>query len=158
MYKKILVPMDGSKLAECVLDHVRAIATGCDVPEVVLFNVTTAMPPDWYANVAPVEDMAAIGKAEEGYQTWMKGYLGKMESSLKQDGITAESVLVKGNAAENILDYTEKNGVDLIIMSTHGRSGPARWFMGSVADRVVRHSTVPVLIISPPGCKPGKGA
>ncbi|MFH1640064.1 MAG: universal stress protein [Chloroflexota bacterium] len=153
MYKKILVPLDGSKLAECVLNHVRTIARGCSVPEVVLFNVATPIPPDWYADIAPAEDSMAIFKAETDYQAWMKGYFSKIEESLKQEGINAKSVLVKGEAADNILDYAGKNGVDLIMMSTHGRSGPARWLMGSVADRVVRHATPPVLVVAPPGCR-----
>jgi nucleotide-binding universal stress UspA family protein len=63
-------------------------------------------------------------------------------------------VVQVGWAADAIMGYADQNGVDLIIMSTHGRAGIGRWFMGSVADRVVRHATVPVLTASPAGCRP----
>jgi nucleotide-binding universal stress UspA family protein len=60
---------------------------------------------------------------------------------------------VKGSAAEEILKYSQDNDVDLIIMSTHGRSGVSRWAMGSVADRVVRTSVAPVLLTTPKECR-----
>ena len=64
-----------------------------------------------------------------------------------------QPVVIQGKVAEGILDYVVKNQVDLIMMSTHGRSGPSRWALGSVADRVIRHSLIPVLIVSPKGCR-----
>ena len=70
-----------------------------------------------------------------------------------QEGISARGEVVTGKAADAILDYAEKNNVDLIIMSTHGRSGISRWAFGSVADRVVRHSIAPVLLVAPAGCR-----
>ena len=70
-----------------------------------------------------------------------------MADSLKADGIAVEIDIAYGGAAEAILDYAKKNKVNLIVMSTHGRSGVSRWFFGSVAERVLRHSVIPVLII-----------
>ncbi len=152
MYQKILVPLDGSDLSGCALEHVRTIAKGCNVPAVVLLNVET---PIIYAfgdyDVYLTADV--IDRAETDYKAWANGYLDKMAKELQKEGINARGDLLEGNVAENILDYAVKNGVDLIIMSTHGRSGPARWALGSVADRVIRHSTVPVMAISPPGCR-----
>jgi nucleotide-binding universal stress UspA family protein len=60
-----------------------------------------------------------------------------------------------GKVAESIADYATKNGVDLIIIATHGRSGVSRWVWGSVADRVLRSACVPVLMVRAPGCVPG---
>ena len=60
-----------------------------------------------------------------------------------------------GKAAESLTEYTEKNGVDLIIMATHGRSGVSRWVWGSIADKVMRSSCVPVLLIRARGCVSG---
>ena len=75
------------------------------------------------------------------------------EKFIQKSGINAHSDLAYGNAADEILKYAQKNQVDLIIMTTHGRSGVSRWLFGNVADRVSHHSTVPVLIIAPPGCR-----
>lgn len=147
MYKKILVPVDGSELAECALGHVRAIAKGCNVPEVILLRV-----------VEPLRNVYELGEdwyksAEEKIQADAKDYLSKEVAALKKDGITASAVVMSEQPAEAILNYAKRNQVDLIIMSTHGRSGVSRWVIGSVADRVVRHSVAPVLSVSPAGCR-----
>jgi len=148
-YKKILVPLDGSELAECVLNHVTAIATGCHVPEVVLLGVVEPISQPVYAAFGDeqVRDM------QKKTQKYVASYLSKVADSLKEDGIAVQIVVVSGRPAEEILDYANKNQVDLIIMSTHGRSGISRWVLGSVTDKVVRHSVAPVLTISPPGCR-----
>ncbi|MFC1979407.1 universal stress protein [Chloroflexota bacterium] len=147
MYKKILVPVDGSKLAECTLEHVRAIAKGCNVPEVILLRV-----------VEPLRNVYELGEdwykdAQERIQANAKDYLSKEVAALKKDGIAADAVVISDQPAEAILNYAKQNQVDLIIMSTHGRSGVSRWVIGSVADRVVRHSVAPVLTVSPAGCR-----
>ena len=153
MYKKILVPLDGSEFSECALGHVRAIAKGCQVPEVVLLRVLEPVPNVVYAYVI---DDNLRKNIEKNAQTEFKDYLSKTADSLKRDGIVASIVVVSGQPADAILDYTKKNAVDLIIMSTHGRAGLSRWTLGSVADRVVRHSAAPVLTVSPAGCRTGK--
>jgi len=151
MYKKILAPLDGSQLAECTLAHTRAVAKGCQVPQVVLLRV-----------IEPIPQVADIGaelsgdwrrNAEKGAQAAAKDYLAKVADNLKKEGITAETAVVSGMPANEILDYAKKNQVDLIVMSSHGRSGITRWVLGSVADRVLRHSTAPVLLVSPASCR-----
>ena len=72
---------------------------------------------------------------------------------LAAEGMNVSGVMLEGKAAETIVDYATTKGVDLIVMSTHGRSGPSRWAFGSVADRVVRTSPVPVLMAVPRGCR-----
>ncbi|MFH1640065.1 MAG: universal stress protein [Chloroflexota bacterium] len=152
MYQKILVPLDGSELAECALEHLRTIVKGCHVPEVVLLNVASAgIYIGGDADIGFFPDAGMMNRLKENYHAWANSYLNKITQELQQDGITAKGVLLEGYVADQIMDYAQKNGVDLIIMSTHGRSGPARWAMGSVADRVMRHSTVPVLVVSPHG-------
>lgn len=147
MYKKILVPLDGSNLAECALGHARGIATGCGVPEVDLLFVVEEIPAT--AGVTYSKSIEGQGKLK----AWGKNYLAKVEKSLVGEGIAARSIVLEGKPAEVILDYARKNKVDLIIMATHGRSGPARWALGSVADKVLRYSTVPVFIVTPGECK-----
>lgn len=150
MYKKMLVPLDGSEFSECVLDHVRAIAIGCQVPEVVLLGVAEPVTRQVYYMVG-IEDQ--LGDMQKQTEKYVESYLSKSADSLKKDDIAAQTAVVSGRPAEEILDYANKNQVDLIIMSTHGRSGLSRWVLGSVTDRVVRHSTAPVLTVAPTGCR-----
>ncbi len=152
MYKKILAPLDGSKLAECSLEHVKAIASGCNVPEVVLLRVVEPIPAQTAAALAEAGADFLV-QAERRNRTDAETYISEVTAMLKKEGLAVQGALARGNAAEEILDYAKKNHVDLIIMSTHGRSGVTRWVFGSVADRLLRHSTVPVLVVSPAGCR-----
>lgn len=142
MYKKMLVPLDGSKFAASALEHAKAIAKGCNVPELFIMRVieSTHGYEGWAENWH--------GEAEERAKKWTKDYLTNVVEELKKDGITAMIVIADGDPAEEILGYARKNNVDLIVMSTHGSSGVARWLLGSVTDRIVRHSICPVLVIS----------
>ncbi len=155
MYRKILSPLDGSEFAECALDHVKAIATGCQVPEVVLLRVVEPIHASDLAAYAEagIDTGALMHDVESGAQI----YIAKKAEELQKQGLPAHGVVATGWAADTIMSYSEKETVDLIIMSTHGRSGIGRWFMGSVADKVVRHSKVPVLTVAPPGCRVGRG-
>lgn len=152
MYNRILAPLDGSEFSECSLDHVKAIALGCQVPEVILLRV-----------VEPIHSSDAAAYAESGMNMGLlkrdieaaaQTYIEGLAEELKKAGLDARGVSTTGRAADTIMKYADENAVDLIIMSTHGRSGVGRWLMGSVADKVVRHSRVPVLTVSPQGCRP----
>jgi nucleotide-binding universal stress UspA family protein len=150
MYKKILVPLDGSKISEGSLPHVKAIALGCSVPEVVLFMVVEPLlNPEAAVDVQAGREL--IAQVEKENKAKDLAYIDGVSDSLKKEGISAVAVLQDGKPAEEILAYAGKNGVDLIIMNTHGRSGVSRWILGSVAERVVRHSPVPVLMVSAAG-------
>jgi nucleotide-binding universal stress UspA family protein len=70
---------------------------------------------------------------------------------LKKDGITAEAQVTFGMASQTLTKYAEDNGVDLIIIATHGRSGINEWFWGSIAERVLKTSKIPVLMVRPDG-------
>lgn len=145
MYKKILVPLDGSEFSESVLKHVVAVSVGCSVPEVVLLTV---MEPLRAMPYQAVEDWLKKLQKEAGEAA--DNYLNKTAENLASQGVSGATYeLIEGEPADVILDYAAKNEVDLIIMSTHGRSGVTRWVFGSVADRVVRHSPVPVLAAPP---------
>jgi nucleotide-binding universal stress UspA family protein len=149
MYEKILAPLDGSKVSECILDHVRVVATGCQVPKVVLLRVIKPLPK--LAGLSEKSCREADRKAEAD----ATNYLAKLADRLKKEGIAVETAVVHGSPDEKILDYAKKNKVDLIIISSHGSSGVSRWLFGSVAQRVLRHSTVPVLTVVPPGFRSG---
>ena len=151
MYKKIVVPLDGSKFSECGLEHAKAIATGCNVPEVILLRVVEPLDTQLYE----LPDDEFRRNIQKKAQDDAKDYLTKLANKMKKEGMAVEFNVVQGRAADAILDYVNKNQVDLIIMSTHGRSGISRWTFGSVTDRVVRESKVPVLVAAPPGCRIG---
>jgi nucleotide-binding universal stress UspA family protein len=154
MYKKILVPLDGSDLAECVLPHVESIASGCHVQDVVFLRVvepfttsTSALGPTFTEQDR--QNINSLNRADA------EKYLSQMVKRIKYGGVTVQSEVVIGRAADSIAEYADKNGADLIIIATHGRSGISRWVWGSVADRVLCSASVPVLMVRAPGCAPG---
>ncbi|MFC1978157.1 universal stress protein [Chloroflexota bacterium] len=157
MYKKILVPLDGSELAECVLPHAGSIAKGCNVESITFIRVVEpvqiprATDDDGYTlSDRVLQQMEADSKTEA------ERYLTELTGRAEYDGMNITSqVLTGGQAADMIAEYATKNGVDLIAIATHGRSGISRWVLGSVADRVLRSSSVPVLMVRAPGCVPG---
>ena len=150
MYREVLVPLDGSELAECALEHVRAIAKGCQVDKVVLLRV---LDPPFQAGAAKSYIAAEhVRQAEDKLEADARGYLDRVASDLSKNGVSVKTELVlSGEPAAKILESAREDKVDLIIMSTHGRSGVSSWVFGSVAERIVRHSPIPVLIVAPCG-------
>jgi nucleotide-binding universal stress UspA family protein len=156
MYKKILVPLDGSKLAECALPHAEELAKCCDTEKVILVSVTERVQ-GYRAFEDPSQPLGqqlapeAFGKQEEQAQK----YLDRIAKAMEAKGIKVDTDVLLGDPAEEIVIYAKHPGCDLIVMSSHGRSGPSRWAHGSVADKVFKHSPVPVLMIRAPGCATG---
>jgi nucleotide-binding universal stress UspA family protein len=141
MYKKILVPLDGSKTAEGVLSHAKALAYS-EGAEIILLNVASN-PAQSFA----FEDPAIAGATVEDEEEKAGKYMDAMCSQIRTAGFKVTCMVRQGGAANMILKVAEDLGVDVIAMSTHGRSGAAHWLIGSVAERVVRHSKIPVLMI-----------
>jgi nucleotide-binding universal stress UspA family protein len=152
MYRKILVPLDGSKLAECVLPHVEALAKASQAQEVVFVRVVEPYrpPPSDYV----VSDQE-IARFDEEYRAVAEKYLKELVNRVHLGAIQPRLEALRGRVAETLAEYANRNNVDLIIIATHGRSGISRWVWGSVADRVLRSSCVPILMIRAPGCVPG---
>lgn len=144
-----MLPLDGSDLANCSLAHAVEIARGCNVPSIDLVTVVRNF--FWWQG--EVTDPQVYEEVEEAEEAKAKEFLAKVKAEFEQAGLKANTVILKGIAADAIIDYAEKNGVDLILMTTHGRSGITRFALGSVTDKVIRTVTMPVLIISPPGCR-----
>lgn len=142
MYKKVLVPLDGSELSESILDHAVNIAKCCKETEVILLNVRHSLDKD----IKKTLDVAVSEKLDKLYEEEAEDYLKKIAEKLKCSNVEAEVVIATGDAAEEIIKYAKGNDIDIIIMSSHGRSGVSRWMFGSVADKVIRHSKTPVLI------------
>ena len=156
MFQKILVPLDGSRLAECALPYAEELVRGCNTEEVILVSVTERV-----QGYRPMEDPSqpvglrlmpeAFGKKERQAQR----YLNRIARGLEKKGIKVRTEVFLWPPAEAIVGYAEQYEVDLIVMSSHGRSGPSRWAYGSVADKVFRASCIPILMVRAPGCVPG---
>ena len=156
MYNKIMVPLDGSELAECVLPHVEAIASGGQVHQVVFVRVVN--PIRLPGSVPARGDFGFTEKDRQQLEKHRKdaaeAYLKKILDSLDVKGIKPSYATLEGKVADSLVDYAINNNVDLIVIASHGRSGVSRWVLGSVADRMVRSSCVPVLMVRAPGCEP----
>lgn len=144
MYKKILVPLDGSELAETVLPHAVALvrATGAEVVLVTVVQFTLGAAG---VKLDAIPEAAAERKAALKAEAML--YLEKIQRDLKGQGVTAHCVALDGDVAGEIIAYAEQGGVDLVAMATHGRSGIDRFVMGSIAEKVVRGTLKPVLLI-----------
>jgi len=153
MYNKILVPLDGSKLAECVLPHLETLVRGCQVREVAFVRVVEPFHlPRRDEYVLPAEE---IDKINTQTATQARDYLKRLVEGLHYAEVKTSWEILSGNPAEAIGNYATQHGADLILIATHGRSGVSRWARGSVADRILRSSCIPVLMIRAPGCVPG---
>ena len=154
MYEKVLVPLDGSELSECVFPHVKAFIEGCQVGYVVFVRVVEPAPiisgPGDYV-ISP----EILEETESSQKSTAKDYLDQVIKQFQHEETALHSEVLVGRAAESLADYTKENDIDLIIIATHGRSGVTRWVRGSVADKVLRFSTVPVLMVRAPGTKAG---
>jgi nucleotide-binding universal stress UspA family protein len=142
MYKHMLVPLDGSELAEVVFPYAGEIAVGLKLEQLTLLRV---IPPE-------EKNLVALHKGYIERAAETVGSLCRDVQPIKRAGVCAEKVqsrgvLAIGHPAEEILRYAEDNDVDLILMATHGRTGVQRWTMGSIADKVLRASKVPVWLI-----------
>ncbi len=143
MYRKILVPLDGSSLAEAVLPHVRALAK-CMSAEVVLLTV-----PVYPVRGFTVADPLLLQSLAELTRSNAAEYLQGVTANLKGDGLSVSYDLRDGPVAQTILDFSGEIHADLVAMATHGRGGFTRFLLGSVADQVVQRSSAPVLLIRP---------
>mgnify|MGYP001317691643 CR=1 FL=1 len=150
MYQKALVPLDGSPLAECVLSHVKDLAKEGFVKEITLLNVVKFDIP-WGGEYPERIDLNAI---REPLFAASRKYLAEVESRLVSEGIKVKTESREGNRpADTITDYARENGMDAIVIATHGYTGMKRLLLGSVAFGVLHQSSVPVLLIRPESCR-----
>jgi nucleotide-binding universal stress UspA family protein len=156
MNEKILVPLDGSQYSQCSLAQVNAIAIGCRAREVIILRVVEPIPSDEIIELTEIKE-GLSSQLETKKKSDALEYVSWMVKKLKSEGLPAKGEVVSGRADEQILKYAEENKVDMIIMSTHGRSGISKWAFGSVADKVAHYSKVPVLFVSAPECRVSQG-
>ena len=154
MYAKIMVPLDGSVLAESALAHLETVVKGSDNPEVV---VVQAVEPISIPYGLEIAHFATLEQVEQ-YQTHQKEsaekYLNGIIERLKVMGIRARPEIVTGRASEALVEFAVKNNFDLVIIASHGRSGKSNRAWGSVADHLLRSLSLHVLIARSPECGP----
>ena len=182
MYKKVVVPLDGSKLAELALPHLEEIARGCSIPDILLISVTEKITgtikrgqvfEDYVPETPTAEAPPTLGTVHFNivYNTHVSGaqeiprtfgkmartaseYLCRMAERLEAKGFSVIATVLLGNPAEQIVNYADEQGADLIIMASAGKSKMSRWDMSNIAAKVIKDTCVPVLLVKPePGFK-----
>ena len=135
-FQRILIPLDGSDCAENVFPMAEKLATELKASIVLLRVALTHT----FPGVDPTEaELKVVREAE--------AYLQKVEDQLKAKGFKVDSHVRYGNDAEEILEHADGKDIDLIAMTTHGRSGVKRFLLGSVAEKVLRYSPKPIFLV-----------
>jgi nucleotide-binding universal stress UspA family protein len=140
MFNKILVPLDGSDLAECVLPHVVTLARSSGAEVILLQVLEQNNPPD---QVRPVDPLNWRFRQIEA-----KTYLEDVDRRLQEAKLigSIETVLVEGQAAERIIELAHERNVDLIVLSSHGRSGLSGWNVSSVVQKIILRAHTSVFV------------
>ena len=149
MYEKILVPLDGSDVAEAALPNVEDLAIrmapGTKI-EVTLLQVISNLTFNYITD----DERAQLPYSPDDLkhiEQLAKKYLEKVAEKLRAKGINVKTLVIEGHAAEEIIKAADTIGANLIAMSSHGRSGLGRWALGSITDKVLHESHVPVLTV-----------
>jgi nucleotide-binding universal stress UspA family protein len=177
MYKKVVVPLDGSDLAELALPHLKAIAKGCGIREILLVSATeeiqgkvkqnqihepfvsekhvgAPMPAAAAAQYAVIFNTHTYGAPDIpmtlGKMAKTAGdYLCRIAKDLGKKGFDVTAAILIGKPAEQIVRYANEQKADLIIMASAGKSKISQWDMSTIAAKVVKDSCVPVLLVKP---------
>ena len=148
MLQKILAPLDGSKLAELALPYAEALAQKFDAELILVLVLQTPAPP---IVVEPYMGSPFYGHdetimAEERKEA--QDYLGNLQDNLRKQNISTRiEVLEEVSVADGIVGIASQEEIDVIVKTTHGRSGPSRWVYGSVATKVLQHAPCPVFLV-----------
>jgi nucleotide-binding universal stress UspA family protein len=139
MFNRILLPMDRSPLAECVLPHAVAVARAFE-SGITLVNVLESQDrPSWRRAVDPLTWRIRRGEAES--------YLGDLTLRLQSAGVPAEKQILEGPAAERIVEFSRKNDVPLIMLSSHGQSGLSGWNVSSIVQKIILRAHTSIMIV-----------
>jgi len=180
MYNKVVVPLDGSDLAEVAIPHLQEIAAGCEIPEILLISVTEKVTGKVSKQAIPSERIVSDGHiphlqgqlpvgaystgilyvGQPATSTEVGVRLGKMASTalkyltrialqLENKGLNTKIAVLVGNPAEEIIRFAKEEKADLIVMASRGTSGVNRWDIGNVADKVIRATEIPVVLVKP---------
>ena len=142
MYTNILVPLDTSLMAEQVLPYLRQLVS----PQTTV-HLVSVVEPHLYAYALAAQERVVQEKLQAVVHNDMEQYLAEVRTQLQKQGYNVESWLAAGDAAQTIADVATKVNADLIVMTTHGRTGLARWALGSVADRMIHIANQPIFLV-----------
>ncbi|MDO9302448.1 MAG: universal stress protein, partial [Anaerolineales bacterium] len=139
MFDTILVPLDGSQLADCVLPHVLAIARSFDA-EITLLRI---LEKNHAGTSAQLFDLLnwQINKTRAAL------YLDKIQTQLQKSNIRVQTEVLEGLIAEGITEYAQNRGMKLIILSSHGRSGLTQWGISSITQKIILSAQTSLLIV-----------
>ncbi|MDO8751625.1 MAG: universal stress protein [Dehalococcoidia bacterium] len=154
--ERILVPLDGSPLAEEALPHAKKLASRFSgiiflvrvIPTAQQLAAASFASASGMQGVPPI-DVSSMDKVVELQLEEARAYLTEAARKIQAEGIQAEWEVREGAAAEVIIQCAREKRIDGIVISSHGRSGLGRLVFGSVADRVIRDSGIPVMVIKP---------
>jgi nucleotide-binding universal stress UspA family protein len=155
MFDTIIVPLDGSELAETVLEPAAELARKFEGRLVLLQAVESLaqrqiQPPAMMESpAAAAANFELIERAVKAERAAAEQYLTGIRERLRGEGLSVDAMIAEGDAADSILRLAEEQNASLIAMSTHGRGGLGRLVFGSVADAVMRRSHVPILLLRP---------
>ena len=149
MIKKILVPLDGSKLAESVLPYAEELATKLDAG-LVFISVTNRTQGYWpFEDPSGPHEVDLVPQGTCTVEERAANYLNSAAKGLEEKGIKVTKEVICGKTAQEIIFYANDNHCDLIVISTHGRSGINKITHGSVAEKILEQSHTPVMVIRP---------
>lgn len=149
MYTKILIPLDSSKTAEQVLPYLKSLmAPNGEI------HLVSVVEPNMYAYALASNEAVIQEKIQAVIHTDLENYLADIRTTLTEQGYAVQTWVARGDAAQTVADVATKIGADLIAMTTHGRTGFARWALGSVADRVIHIAHQPIFLVRMNGAAP----
>jgi nucleotide-binding universal stress UspA family protein len=154
MYKEILLPLDGSEVSASALAPTRELAEALGA-RVHLLQVSSQsedfalMRGAEFGTLGADYSQQVLDEVAAAQSDRIQRYLNEVGDELTSVGLNVVKAVEDGLAADKIVEYAEAASIDLIIMSTHGRGGVRRFFVGSVTDKVIRSTHLPVLVIHP---------
>jgi nucleotide-binding universal stress UspA family protein len=144
-WHKIIVPLDGSELAERAVPVAAHLARATESALVLVQVIPTL---HWmYLPPEPVPASASLQQILEDQEHAARHYLDHLADTLRAEGLRVETLVTQGEPASTLIDLGPQTQAGLVVMASHGRTGMARFTLGSVADRVLRHGHVPVLLV-----------
>ena len=156
MFKRLLVPLDGSRFGTRALKYVDEIARRFDAEVVLIQVIKPPAPVSAMTGVMPGTGPTAVEvsmevalEEDKRRRAHAVRYLGRKVRENRAKGIRTSYKLMFGNPAKSIMKLSRRENIDLVVMSTHGKGGLKRALLGSVADEVIRESKKPVLVVRP---------
>ncbi len=145
LINRILIPLDGSDFSKQALPVAEAVATKLKVP-IIVFQMVQSSYPYVSSDFVSKIDYSKLGQGEE---QMVREEMAALAQKLTANGLVAVAEVSSGtDAANEIIQTTKDSDIDLIVMSSHGRSGLGRWLLGSVAEKVLRYGETPLLLVN----------